>query len=829
MNRVNIVCEYYSQKLILRISYIKLYFLSFLLLFIFFSSTLLHATESISQNPKRLSTENEVSKVAPLTQFQNNSESITNKALLASETFLVDVVVNTQQITGIHRVEKLIDGRIALPIDVWQLTRLIPKQERVELIDNNQGYIIDLIKGLNYSLDIKKLVLEINAPANAFQDNLISTPIKTLNAPRLSAPGVLLNYNLSGTSSDDHKTRYAGLVEGIAFGSWGAAVAGAVLRADEFKTETVRTESYWKKDLPNQMQTLTIGDTIDVGSDWSRPARFAGIQWGRDFALQPDYISYPMPSLSGSAALPSTVDVLVNNQNIQMHNVNSGPFDLKNIPVVTGAGELNLIVRNLLGEQTLITKSYYASADLLEENTTDFSVQAGFFRENYGVTSNDYGELFSSINWRQGLSDKTTFSGRLEIQENRQALGGTVDQVLGDFAVVRVGGGVSKDKEHQGGRYLAALERVSSGYGGSVRWEYFDQNYHQFSSIEGEINPRRKITAGYGLPIFRNMTAGVNYISQSYWNNDLFSLLSASLSISLPENILLHTYASKNFDSDQGWSGGVSLTIPLDKQRSFAVNTQKDQQGTSTAAEFTQSAPSGPGIGWSIRASDNPNQQLRTHLTLNTTKGQFIAEAEKGEDTNLSLRVAANGTLGWFNQMAFATRDIGHQSFAVVKVADFEGIPVYRNNQLAGYTNSRGLAFVPNLLPYQKNKISLDPVDLPLNAEIHGIEMHPQPYARSGVFVDLPIRRSNQAFIQIMQEDKTPVPLGARVKLLGQDAEYMVGKRGEAYLINLAQSNHVTVTWDDQKCEFDMYLDSQHSLEVENASYICIRAESSVH
>ena len=59
-----------------------------------------------------------------------------------------------------------------------------------------------------------------------------------------------------------------------------------------------------------------------------------------------------------------------------MQTVNSGPFDLTNIPVVTGSGELNLIVRNLLGQQTLITKSYYTSPKLLEKDVVDYALCA---------------------------------------------------------------------------------------------------------------------------------------------------------------------------------------------------------------------------------------------------------------------------------------------------------------------------------------------------------------------------------------------------------------------------------------------------------------------
>ena len=56
------------------------------------------------------------------------------------------------------------------------------------------------------------------------------------------------------------------------------------------------------------------GDTISGRTlAWTRPIRLGGLQVQRNFALRPDLVTLPLPSYSGSAAVPSTVDVYVNN------------------------------------------------------------------------------------------------------------------------------------------------------------------------------------------------------------------------------------------------------------------------------------------------------------------------------------------------------------------------------------------------------------------------------------------------------------------------------------------------------------------------------------
>ena len=47
------------------------------------------------------------------------------------------------------------------------------------------------------------------------------------------------------------------------------------------------------------METLVFGDAVGDGGSWSRPARYAGIHWARNFSLRPGFIAMPMPSLSG--------------------------------------------------------------------------------------------------------------------------------------------------------------------------------------------------------------------------------------------------------------------------------------------------------------------------------------------------------------------------------------------------------------------------------------------------------------------------------------------------------------------------------------------------
>jgi len=121
------------------------------------------------------------------------------------------------------------------------------------------------------------------------------------------------------------------------------------------------------------MITYRAGDTITRGLAWTRPIRMGGVQVQRSFGLRPDLVTLPLPPLSGSAAVPSTVEVYVNNLKTFSQEVGTGPYRLSNIPAVTGSGMARVVVRDSAGREIESTLPFYASASLLAPGLTNFS------------------------------------------------------------------------------------------------------------------------------------------------------------------------------------------------------------------------------------------------------------------------------------------------------------------------------------------------------------------------------------------------------------------------------------------------------------------------
>ncbi len=734
------------------------------------------------------------------------------------ETLLLDVEVNGAPLPGIVSAERLADGRLVLPTAAWKAARLRPAGELVSTAEGERGYALDAVPGLTYRVDRSRLKLAISAAPEAFEGTRVPIPGESLVSPNPAPPGAYLNYDVTATRGEAKK-QYGALLEGVIFSRWGSLVSGAAARGDERTDHVVRTETYWRMDLPGRMETLVAGDTLSNQGVWSRPARFGGLRYARDFSLAPGFVTVPLPAISGSAALPSTVDVLVNEQRRSSMKVPPGPFDLTNVPVVNGSGEINLVVRDLRGVETIITQSYYLSPRLFRPGLSDFSLEAGALRRDFGIESFDYGAAFGAGSYRYGIARALTVGTRLEAQETRQAGGVDAAGLLGSFAVLHAAAAWSRTTpsdvsgEGDGPHWVIGIERVTRRTGASLQWDHFDSGFRQFAAVAGESRPRDRFQAGVGANLARRLSVGANYVGERTWQGDRFELAGGNVGFSFPAGIYLSAYGSRRIDEAADWTAGVNLLVPLGPRHVVTASTQRAADGgIKSFVQASQGVPQGPGWGWSVRASDVETQRAQASATVNTNYAQVVAEGNLGAGTN-AARLDVNGSLGWLEGVPFATRRIDQGAFAVVTVGDLGGVQVFRSNQAVATTNGHGRALVTGLIPYLKNELTLNPDELPFDVQIGGVEQVVVPYARSGVVVKFPVHRSRNALVVLRLPDGSPIPAGARVTVVATGEEFVVARRGEAYLMNLELENRLEVRWPGGSCALTLKLDPAAGVE----------------
>ena len=159
-------------------------------------------------------------------------------------------------------------------------------------------------------------------------------------------------------------------------------------------------------------------------------------------------------------------------------------------------------------------------------------------------------------------------------------------------------------------------------------------------------------------------------------------------------------------------------------------------------------------------------------------------------------------------------------SFAVVRIPGFSDVRVYAENQPVARTNSNGDALIPRLRPYERNQISIEQSDLPLDAKIKALDMEVSPYYRSGVVLNFPVTRTREAFFSLVQDNGTPLPVGAIVT--NENGEHFpVGVRGEVFLTDLNVTNKLTAQWQNQICHFKIEVLENNDQMLEMGEVVC--------
>ena len=568
----------------------------------------------------------------------------------------------------------------------------------------------------------------------------------------------------------------------------------------------IRLESTFTKDLPAHNQTLRIGDASTRAGMWGRSVYFGGVQWGSNFALTPGFISQPLPILSGVSAAPSTVELYINDVLRQVSTVPTGPFAIDNFPALTGGGDARLVVRDLLGRETVITQPFFTSSQLLAKGLDDWSLEAGRLRRDLGTASGHYGDRFGSAIWRRGFSNMLTLEGRLEGTRKSQNMGvglvvGLPWQVLGKGALV-----ASRDQTvGTGSQWMLGVERQNLRSGAFVQAQGSTIKFRQLGQDVLALPTKLQVAGNFSYTTDRIGTIGLGFASVSRYDSERVFTLSANYSIRVGERSALTVTASRAVAGATGNSVGITLIIPLEKAMvaSASATVRSGQQDFYVTA--AQNPTEDSALGWRTLAGRQQGQaRAEGGLYYTGRYGSLLSDLSASR-AQTALRLGATGGLIVADGHVFATRRLD-DSFAIAEVAGYGDVGIGLGSNVLTHTDAAGVALVPRMSAYQSNSIRIDPKELPISAEIDSIEQIVVPAWRSGVKVVFPVRSGRAALIKLVFDDGEPAPAGAVVNIKGEKEEFYVARRGETFVTGLQPANRMRLTWNAKQCEFDVKL-----------------------
>lgn len=670
------------------------------------------------------------------------------------------------------------------------------------------------LTGVKIDYNARQQTVSIIAPLNML--NLSTTVVNTRDTRRpqpTAAPGILLNYNLYGSRSENNSTNLSAFTEVRAFNANGVVSSTALTTSNrlanndnssqDWNNRTVRLDTSWSKSFPDKLVTLRAGDILTGALSWTRSTRLGGLQIGSNFNLQPYMSTTPLPAFFGSATLPSAVELYVNGLKQYSGEVPAGPFELNTAPIISGAGNAQLVLTDALGQSSTVNFSLYDTHRLLQPGLADWSIELGTIRENYGIKSFDYGsDIAVSGTLRYGVNNRFTAETHAEATKDlaNAGVGGT--WVLGGPGGVLFGSLAGSESQGQSGtQYSGSYSWNNNRFNIGLNTLGTTGNYRDVATQYGStpIRQSNQISTGYSTQSLGSF--GLSYNQVDYAEEDTAQFASAYWSKSFGRRLSINANYNHDLNNSENNNASIGASFSLDRNISFNSSVQHTDDRNDFVVDVSQSAPGAGGLGWRAQAqhsidkgdSDDDTRGV-AELNYLGRYGQVQAGVSSNQDS-YSTYASGTGSLVMMGGGLFAARQI-NDGFAVVSTDGIADVPVLLQNNVIGTTNRRGLLLISPLNAYQENKIAIDPMDLPADLRIDKVAMQATPTDRAGTLVKFDITEARSASVILKDNNNEFIPLGSQVQLTTKKdiPSSVVGFDGEVYLDTLDEHNILEVT-----------------------------------
>jgi outer membrane usher protein len=223
------------------------------------------------------------------------------------------------------------------------------------------------------------------------------------------------------------------------------------------------------------------------------------------------------------------------------------------------------------------------------------------------------------------------------------------------------------------------------------------------------------------------------------------------------------------------------LTVIFDQKHFASASVNGKAGAASLYTEFQKFAPTSEGTGYRLAALNGQgNSRQEASVTHNERYASMQAELVRNNGA-ASSRLSVQGGINYLAGGVYFSRGLD-EGFAVVQTKGIPGVTVLLENQVVAHTDKYGRAVIGNLLAYQKNSISIDPLSLPMDVSLSEIEKTVMPRPQGGVLIDFKIHKSRSVTLTIRLTNGHPLPPQTTVEVVGVEGEFVSGHRGEVFV-----------------------------------------------
>ncbi|WP_139536307.1 fimbria/pilus outer membrane usher protein [Klebsiella spallanzanii] len=703
----------------------------------------------------------------------------------------------------------------AVPVKViaghYWVAASVLRQSHIPLQTNDALVDVTALPSVKVEYDQPGQMLNLRVPDNWLPEQHIGGTAGQNYQAAISSPGILFNYDAYSLFSSSGTLTTSTYTETRLFGPAGILSNNAVIRQNWSSTGYeqqgyMRYDTLWKYSDSERMISYQAGDVASNALTWSSSVRMGGIRVSRNFSIRPDLVTYPLLNLSGSAAVPSSVDLFINGYKTSSSQINSGPYTLTNVPWISGAGEATVVTTDALGRQVSTSIPFYVSNTLLREGLSDFDFTAGALRNNYGVKNADYGSGAVSGIYRYGLNNWLTLSAHTEDRKGLTNAGIGGDIGVGNLGTLSLSTSASRS-EGNGNQFTAGYSYYGNSWGVNYQHIQRSANYDNLSTYGSvtalsrqsdqatlSLSPWGRVLGSFSIGYFDIKAQDNSHtrLMNLSWSRSL--LKSSSFSLSVNRDLQENSYASM-----------LQVIIPFDSQSSVQLSGQRSSSGQwGENISVSRSAPAEGGLGWNLAHSVGGANYSQADLTwinrVSTLSGGYYGSRDDHHSW-----FEATGSVVLMDNSLFFARQI-NDAFIVVSTSNYPNIAVNYENRKVGVTDKNGHLLIPWATAWYPGKVTLDTLPLPTDTEAVTVEKRIAVREGSGALVDFPVNRFRSATITFVDAQGQPLPVGTPVEEIFSQQHSLVGYDGVAWFSHLTRKNKVTINAGGLRCSVQFEL-----------------------
>ncbi|MFJ4292400.1 fimbria/pilus outer membrane usher protein [Cupriavidus sp. NPDC089707] len=642
-------------------------------------------------------------------------------------------------------------------------------------------------------------------------------------AARVQYNGNLYRWD-SGSSSSTQS--YLGINATANIGPWRFRHNGSFTHSDFTGSRYQSIQTTVTRSIAQIRSQLVLGDAYTDGSIFDSVG-FRGFQLASDERMYPESQRGYAPVVRGVANSNARVQIRQNGNLIFETSVPAGPFEINDLYPTGYGGDLEVVVTEADGSTLVSRVPYAAAVNALRAGSTRYTVTGGVYR-NTSVHSTP--AMFQAT-FKHGFTNTLTgyggltgaenyYSGQVGVGLNTDygAFGLDVTHATARFKTLSERNGQSVRVSYSKlleptntNLTLAAYRYSTSGYLGlsdAMLLRDLDERGLAFA-MPGILRGRLQLQVNQVLP----QGYGNFYLTgstQDYWNrngrdtqfqagyNNTYKRLNYGVSVGRQFNV-----------NTAKWDNRVMLTlgIPLGNSARPPYSTttlQHSSQGGTVLQEGIAGALGDDGaFTYGVNASHQSGAGSTSSVGANASYvspyASLSGSATRGNNFSQLSAGISGGIVAYPGGVVLGPNV--NDTIAVVEAKDAAGARIM--NAAGLRVDPLGRAVVPNLIPFSRNRIEVDPTGLPLNVELKSTMQQTAPTA--GAVVRMKFETDNPGQVGVIQAklpNGKPVPFAAEAFDESGAPVGVVAQAGRIFARGLkARSGALTVKWGDKPSE----------------------------